>query len=101
MFGSSIHFAAGTRVQVSSPMEVPEWSSWDDDHGRVSTPVKKRLQGAFFKGDRKVSAEVIYISRESEREKLRRQGRIKVRARDLSGTSVTFTADARELVRSR
>ncbi|HSW46923.1 MAG TPA: hypothetical protein VLM89_15280 [Phycisphaerae bacterium] len=101
MFGSSIHFAAGTRVHVSSPMEVPEWSSWDDDRGRVSTPVKKRLQGAFFKGDRKVGAEVVYIPHEGERDRLRRLGRIKVRARDASGTAVIFTAESKALARSR
>lgn len=100
-FGLSIHLAAGTRVTVASPMEVPEWSRWDDDRGRVSTPVKKRLQSAFFKGDRKVSAEVLYISRESEREHLRRKGRVKVRARDASGTAVVFVADSKSLVKSR
>ncbi len=100
-FGMGIHFAAGTRVKVSAPMEVPEWSKWDEDHGRVSTPVKKRLQSAFFKGDQKVSAEVLYISKEGEREKLRRQGRIKIRARDASGTAVVFTAEATCLTRAR
>jgi hypothetical protein len=100
-FGMNIHFAAGTRVKVSVPMEVPEWSSWEDDRGRVSTPVKKRLQGAFFKGDRKVNAEVLYISQEGERDHLRRQGRVKIRARDATGTAVVFVAEAKSLVRSR
>ena len=100
-FGISIHFAAGTRVKVSAPMEIPEWSRWEDDRGRVSTPVKKRLQSAFFKGDRKVNAEVLYISKEGEREHLRRQGRIKIRARDASGSAVVFVAEAGALVRSK
>ena len=100
-FESNLHLAAGTRVCVSTPMDVPEWSSWDEDRGRVSTPVKKRLQGAFFKGDRKVSAEVVYIPHETERERLRRLGRLKVRARDASGTAVIFVAEAQALVKSR
>jgi hypothetical protein len=100
-FESNIHLAAGTRVQVAIPMETPDWSAWDDDRGRVSTPVKKRLQGAFFKGDRKVSAEVVYIPGETERERLRRLGRVKVRARDASGTAVVFVAEARALTKSR
>jgi len=100
-FGISIHFAAGTRVKVVAPMEIPEWSRWEDDRGRVSTPVKKRLQSAFFKGDRKVNAEVLYISKEGEREHLRRQGRIKIRARDASGSAVVFVAEAGALVRSK
>jgi hypothetical protein len=100
-FGLSIHFAAGTRVKVAAPMDVPEWSRWEDDRGRVSTPVKKRLQGAFFKGDRKVSAEVVYITQECEREHLRRQGRVKIRARDASGSAVVFVAEAGALVRNQ
>jgi len=99
-FGLSIHFAAGTRVKVAAPMDVPEWSRWEDDRGRVSTPVKKRLQSAFFKGDRKVSAEVVYITQEGEREHLRRQGRVKIRARDTSGSAVVFVAEAGALVRN-
>ena len=100
-FGISIHFAAGTRVKVVAPMEIPEWSRWEDDRGRVSTPVKKRLQSAFFQGDRKVSAEVVYISHEGEREHLRRQGRVKIRARDASGSAVVFAAEAGALIRSK
>ena len=99
--GSGIHLAAGTRVQVSQCMEVPESSIWDDDRGRSSTMVMKRLQSLFFKQDRKVTGEVIYISRESEREKLRRKGQVKVRIRDASGSAVIITAEASVLTRAR
>lgn len=94
-------FAAGTRVKIAEAMEVPDWSKWDDDKGRLSTPVKKRLQQMFFKGDRKVTGEVVYISRETEREKLRRKGWVKVRVRDASGSAVNITAEATKLTRSR
>jgi len=99
-FGLAKHLAAGTKVRVHSPMSVPAWSIWDDDKGRTSTPVKKRLQASFFKGDRKVVAEVMYISRESEREKLRRKGHVKVRVRDASGTCVVFTAENEALTKT-
>ena len=99
-FAQTNHFGSGTKVRMSKPMSVPQWSIWDDDKGRVSTPVKKRLQTMFFKGDKKVSAEVMYIPKETEREKLRRLGRVKVRIRDLSGASVIITAENAQLAKS-
>jgi len=93
-------FGSGTKVRMAKPMMVPQWSTWDDDKGRVSTPVKKRLQTMFFKGDKKVSAEVMYVANETEREKLRRLGRVKIRIRDLSGASVVITAENDKLTKS-
>jgi len=78
-------------------MEVPDWSTWDDDHGRISSQIKKRLQTLFFKGNDKITAEVVYIAKESEREKLRRLGRIKLRLRDQSGCALVITADPKHL----
>jgi hypothetical protein len=99
-FDQKKYMAVGSKVRVSEPMEVPDWSTWDDDRGRTSSSVKRRLQAAFFRGDRKVSAEVVYISRESEREKLRRQGRIKLRVREPSGAMLSITADPSHLVKT-
>ena len=100
-FNLNKHMAAGTKVRVSQPMEVPTWSKWDDDRGRTSTPVKKRLQSMFFDGNPKVSAEVVYISSETERQKLRRLGHVKLRLRESSGTALTITADPSHLINSR
>ena len=99
-FNQSKYMAAGSRVRVTEPMDVPEWSTWDDDKGRTSGSVKRRLQASFFRGDRKISAEVVYISKESEREKLRRKGQIKLRLREASGTMLSITADPSRLVKS-
>ena len=93
-------FGSGTKVRMAKPMMVPQWSTWDDDKGRVSTPIKKRLQSMFFKGDKRVSAEVMYVANETEREKLRRLGRVKIRIRDLSGASVVITAENDKLTKS-
>ena len=98
-FAQTNHFGPGTKVRIAQPMPIPQWSTWDDDKGRASTPVKRRLQLMFFKGDKKVSAEVMYIANETEREKLRRLGRVKIRLRDLSGASVTITAENSKLVK--
>ena len=59
--------------------------------------MKKRLQQLFFKGDRRVSGMVVYITRESERDKLRKHGWVKVEVRDPAGCSVIFTAAAEDL----
>ncbi|MCK6457996.1 MAG: hypothetical protein L6Q92_15885 [Phycisphaerae bacterium] len=91
------YLAAGTRVRVVTPTPIPEWSEWDDDGGRISGPVKKRLQQMFFNGDRRVQAEVVHIPSETERDGLRRKGRCKVRVKEASGSTITFTADATNL----
>lgn len=94
------NLASGTKVRVGEAMGVPEWSVWDDDHGRTSGLVKKRLQAQFFKGDRKLTAEIVYIAKESERERLRRKGQCKVRVRDQSGCTLVITADPARLVKA-
>ena len=98
-FNESKYLAVGTKVKVAEPMEVPEWSTWDDDKGRTSGSVKKRLQGMFFRGDRKVVGEIVYIAKDSVREKLRRNGQIKVRIKDQSGSMLVITADPAKLVK--
>jgi hypothetical protein len=99
-FNMSKYMAAGTKVKVVTPTQVPEWSTWDDDRGRTSSSVKKRMQSKFFRGDTKITAEVMYISRDSERERLRRKGQVKVKIRDQAGTSLAITADAENLKRA-
>ena len=100
-FGSSKHLAVGTKVRVAEPMDVPEDSKWEDDHGRISPSLKKRIQAQFFKGEKKLVAEVMYIAKESEREKLRRKGLIKIRVRDPAGSILILTADPSKLVTCR
>jgi hypothetical protein len=95
--GEGKHIAAGTKVRVAEPMAVPRWSECDDDKGRTSVPTKQRLQQLFFRGDRKVAAEVVYIGNETERDALRRLGRVKVRIREASGSMITCTAEAEKL----
>ncbi len=101
MIGASAKFIpAGTRVRVREPGPVPHWSTWDNDNQRTSVPVKKRLQSAFFKGDRKIQAEVVYIGNESERDKLRTQGRVKVQLRDPAGSMIVVTVETANLTQS-
>ena len=45
--GNNKRFASGTKVRIAEAMDVPEWSEWDDDKGRTSGAVKKRLREVF------------------------------------------------------
>jgi len=92
-FNTQKYLGEGTRVRVTQPMDVPGSSIWDEDGGRVSTRVKKMLQQRFFRGDRHLSAEVMYVARESEREQLRRKRLVKLRLRDPAGSTLVLTAD--------
>ncbi len=89
--------SAGTRVKVTKPISVPQASTWDNDGGRCSTPVKKRLQQLFFKGDKRISGEVVYIGSEDVRTRLRAKGLLKVMIRDAAGSMITITAPAESL----
>ncbi len=88
---------AGTRVKVRQPMSVPVDSAWDDDGQRTSNSVKKRLQQLFFKGDRRIQAEVVYVSSESLRDKLKRKQQIKLSLRDLAGARIVITASVNDV----
>ncbi|MFO0973037.1 MAG: hypothetical protein U1A27_06325 [Phycisphaerae bacterium] len=97
MAGATNHLPPGTKVKVITPGDPPPWSEWDDDFGRTSPPVKKRLQKRFFAGDPKISAEILYIGSESVRDELKRKGRIKVRIRELAGSTIVITAEANNI----
>ncbi|MBK8915981.1 MAG: hypothetical protein IPM64_15535 [Phycisphaerales bacterium] len=94
---SAQSLTAGTKVSVLKPGPVPAWSEWDNDNQRTSTSVKKRLQEMFFKGDRKVQAEVLYVASESERDSLKRKGRVKLTLRDPAGSRIVVTAESAAL----
>jgi hypothetical protein len=89
--------SAGTKVRVREPGPVPSYSKWDDDGQRTSVPVKKRLQSMFFKGERKLQAEVVFIGSESERDRLRAKGLVKVQVRDPAGCIIIVTAEVAAL----
>jgi uncharacterized protein YhfF len=95
--GNNKFLAVGTKVRVTQPSEPPDWSTWEDDSGRTSGQVKKRLQQLFFRGDKRVTAEIVYVSSESERDALKRKGLTKVRVKEAAGSSITITAELANL----
>ncbi len=98
MKSSAKFLSAGSRVKVAQPGVVPAWSTWDDDRQRSSPSVKKRLQTLFFKGDRRISSQIVYIGSESMRQKLKKKNQVKVELRDAAGSQIVITADAGNLM---
>lgn len=94
---SAKRLSSGTAVRVRHAGPVPHWCECDDDRGRTSGPVKKRMQEMFFRGDRKIRAEIAWVTSESERDELARKGRVKIKVRESSGTTLTFTASTENL----
>ncbi len=92
--------SAGMKVRLIAPMAVPVWCEFDDDRGRVSNHVKQIIRDRFFKADPKLTAEILHISKEGEREKLRKAGRTKVRVRMPSGDTIVITAEVDKLTRA-
>ncbi len=89
--------SAGSRVKVIRPGPVPVTSKWDDDRQRSSPSVKRRLQALFFKGDSRVSSQIVYIGSESLRQRLKQKKQVKVELRDAAGSSIVITAEADNL----
>jgi hypothetical protein len=90
-------FSGGSKVKLIAPMAVPVWCEWDDDRGRVSSHVKQVIRERFFKADTKLTAEVVHVASETEREKLRKLGRTKIRVRMPSGDTITITVELDKL----
>jgi hypothetical protein len=93
-------FSGGSKVKLVAPMEVPTWCECDDDRGRVSNHVKQMIRERFFKADGKLTAEVVHVASETEREKLRKLGRTKVRVRMPSGDTITITVELDKLTKA-
>ena len=97
MISTKTRLTAGARVKIKTPGPVPAGSSWDCDGQRTSTSVKRKMQQLFFKGDKRISGQVVYISRESERVRLKRDGNVKVEIRDAAGVILVLTTPADSL----
>lgn len=89
--------SAGSKVKLIAATPVPSWCLFDDDRGRVSTHVKNVIRERFFAADPKLTAEIVHVPNETEREKLRKAGRTKVRVRMPSGDTITITVELDKL----
>ena len=100
MKSASKYMTAGTRVKVATPGPVPVTSVWDDDRQRSSPNVKRRLQALFFKGDRRITSQVVYVGSESMRERLKKKNQMKVELRDAAGSRIVITADVDNIMQA-
>lgn len=92
--------AVGSRVKLVAPMDVPAWCEYDDDRGRVSKHAKDVIRERFFKCDPKLTSEIIHVANETERTRLRRAGRTKVRVRLPSGDTIIITVELEKLTKA-
>ncbi|HOA73224.1 MAG TPA: hypothetical protein PL151_01060 [Phycisphaerae bacterium] len=90
----------GVKVKLVAPMPVPPWCECDDDRGRVSKHVKNVIRERFFKADPKLTAEIVHVAKETERERLRKAGRTKVRVRLPSGDTIVIPVELDMLTRA-
>jgi hypothetical protein len=95
--GGGKALSSGTQVRVIRPGPVPLGMEADDDRGRLGVQVKKRMMEQFFKGDKKLKAEIAWVTSESEREGLRRKGLTKIKVKEASGNTLIFTAPMNNL----
>lgn len=93
-------FSAGQKVILTAAMTAPAWCVCDDDKGRVAKHVKKTILERFFKVDKKLTCEIVYVSNEVEREKLRKAGRAKVRVRTPAGECIIIPIEINKLKRA-
>lgn len=80
-----------------APFDPPNWCEFDDDRGRVAKHVKKTIMQRFFKCDSKLTCEVMHIIKESERIKLRKLGRTKIRIRTSAGETIVIPVEIEKL----
>lgn len=92
--------SVGSKVRMIAPIPVPNWCDFDDDRGRVAKHVKNVIRDKFFNADPKLSAEIVHVARETEREKLRKEGKAKVRVRMPSGDTIVITVELNMLTRA-
>ena len=82
---------SGTTVRsVELHLNIPK-VKWDDDFQKTSPYVKKQLIRKFFSQNKKVKGEIIYITSESKKMELKKKSLIKIRLKEISGTSVIIS----------
>lgn len=82
------HLSANTKVRPTMPGPPPEDVKWVKDL-RLNPRTRKQLIEGFWKEQRSVSAHVQFVANESDRERLRKEGKVMVLISDLSAQHVT------------
>ncbi len=86
-------FGANTKVKPAQTGAPPADVTTVKDT-RINPRTRKQLVEGFWKGQRGISGQVAYVGNESDREKLRKEGKLMVLISDFSAQHVTVIAPA-------
>ncbi|MEP0845114.1 MAG: hypothetical protein HRF43_20620 [Phycisphaerae bacterium] len=89
-----VEFTAHTKVKPAQPGPPPEDVKWVKDI-RLNPRTRKQLIEGFFGDHRGIFGHVAYVANESDRERLRKEGKLMVQISDLSAQHVTIIAPMR------
>lgn len=85
--------SANCIVKVIQPGAPPTDIEWVRDV-HVNPRTRRQLIEGFWKGHRGISGQVAYVANESERDRLRRQGKVLIHLRDVSAQKVSIIVPA-------
>ena len=80
--------STSTKVQVANPGSPPNNLEWVRDI-HINPRTRKQLIEGFWKRKRGVSGQVAYVANESDRERLRKEGKLRILIRDPSSQTIT------------
>lgn len=84
-------FTTNAKLRVVQPGPPPEEVHWVKDV-HVNPRTRKQLINGFWGDHRGISGHVAYVANESDRDRLRKDGKVMVRISDLSAQHVTVIA---------
>lgn len=88
---------ANTKVRVARPGPPPDDVKFVKDVN-VNPRTRKQLVEGFWKGQRSISGHVGFVANESDRDRLRRDGKMLVRISDLSAQHVDIIVSCSEVL---
>ncbi len=86
-------FSSGAKVKAAQTGPPPDDVKCVKDV-HINPRTRKQLIEGFWKGQRSISGHVAFVGNDSERERLRREGRVMVRISDLSAQHVNVIVPA-------
>ena len=93
----NLELPANTKVKVARPGPPPDSiKCLKDVH--VNPRTRKQLIEGFWKGTRSISGHVAFIGNETDRERLRHDGKMMVRISDLSAQHVDVVVPVSEIL---
>ena len=81
--------STSTKVQVTDPGSPPNNVEWVRDI-HINPRTRKQLIEGFWKRKRGISGQVAYVANESDRTRLRKEGKLRIQIRDPSAQAITI-----------